>query len=94
MLCQSAYAAKILDRVGPGGCNGYDVHMETRLRLSKRSLSPPVDATMYHSIIGSLGYLLHTHPNLSFSVGYLSHFMMDPWEDHMDVSLGFDTGTV
>jgi hypothetical protein len=38
-----------------GSYNGCDVPMVTRLRLSKRSLSPPVDATVYHSIVGSHG---------------------------------------
>jgi hypothetical protein len=53
------------------------------MKLSERSTAPPADATTYHSIIGSLRYLLHTHPNLSFNVGFLSQFMEDPREDHM-----------
>jgi hypothetical protein len=34
--------------------------MEPKLKLSKRSTAPAVDATQYHNIIGSLRYLLHT----------------------------------
>jgi hypothetical protein len=82
-LCQGAYAAKLLDRVGLGNCNGCAAPMEPKLKLSKRSSSPPADATGYRSIIGSLRYLLNTRPNLSFSVGYLSWFMSEPQEDHM-----------
>jgi hypothetical protein len=82
-LCQSLYASKLLDRVGLGSCNGCAVPMENRLKLSKRSSAPPVDATVYRSLIGSLRYLLNTRPDLSFSVGYLSRFMADPREDHM-----------
>jgi hypothetical protein len=82
-LCQNAYAAKLLDRVGLGKCNGTAAPMEARLKLSKRSTSPLADATVYRSIIGSLRYLLHTRPDLSFSVGYLSWFMSEPREDHM-----------
>jgi hypothetical protein len=82
-LCQSAYAAKLLDRVGLGDCNGCAAPMVPKLKLSKRSSSPPADATTYRSIIGSLRYLLNTRPDLSFSVGYLSRFMSEPREDHM-----------
>jgi hypothetical protein len=82
-LCQKTYAAKILDRVGLRECNGVAGPMEARLMLSKRSTSPLTDATAYRSLIGSLRYLLHTRPDLSFSVGYLSRFMSEPREDHM-----------
>jgi hypothetical protein len=82
-LCQKAYDMKILDRVGLGECNRVASPMEAQLKLSKRSNSPLTDATAYQSLIGSLRYLLHTRLDLSFSVGYLSHFMSEPREDHM-----------
>lgn len=34
-------------------------------------------------LIGSLRYLLHTRPDLTYSVGYLSRFMEEPKEGHM-----------
>jgi hypothetical protein len=82
-LCQSAYVGKLLDRVGLDQCNGCAVPMEPQMKLSKRSTAPPADATTYRSIISGLLYLLHTCPNLSFSVGFLSQFMADPRENHM-----------
>jgi hypothetical protein len=66
------------------GCNGCVMPMEPKLKLSKRSTAPAVDATQYRSVIGSLRYLFHTRPDLSFSVGFLSRFMEDPKEDHME----------
>jgi hypothetical protein len=42
-----------------------------------------VDATAYQSIIESLRYLLNTHPYLVFDVGYVSHFLEEPREDHL-----------
>jgi hypothetical protein len=82
-LCQKAYAARILDRVGLRECNGAVAHIEAHLKLSKRRTSPLADATAYQSLTGSLRYLLHTCLDLSFSVGYLSHFMSEPSKNHM-----------
>jgi hypothetical protein len=56
--------------------------METRLKLSKQSTQPLVDATSYQSIVGSLRYLVNTRPDLAFAVGYVSHFLEEPGEDH------------
>jgi hypothetical protein len=83
-LRQSAYALKLLEKAGMSSCNSCATPMEVRLKLSKASTSPLVDdPTQYRSIIGSLRYLLHTRPDLSFSVGYLSRFMEEPRADHM-----------
>ena len=56
--------------------------MEERLKLTKASTATKVDATLYRSIVGSLRYLVHTRPDIAFAVGYVSHFMEDPREDH------------
>jgi hypothetical protein len=53
------------------------------LRLSKRSTSPFVDAIAYRSLIGSQRYLLHTCPDLSFSVRVLELFYVGHRDDHM-----------
>jgi hypothetical protein len=44
-LCQSAYAGKILQKAGMEDCTTVQVPMEPRLKLSKSSSNPPVDAT-------------------------------------------------
>ena len=56
--------------------------MEEWLKLTKASTAVKVDATLYWSIIGGLRYLVHTRPDIAFVVGYVSHFMEDPREDH------------
>jgi hypothetical protein len=45
--------------------------MEPRLKLSKLSSAPVVDATFYRSIVGSLRYLVNSRTDLAFSVGYV-----------------------
>jgi hypothetical protein len=57
--------------------------MEARLKLSKQSMQPLVDAITYQSIAGSLRYLVNIHPDIAFVIGYVSHFLEEPLEDHL-----------
>jgi hypothetical protein len=56
--------------------------MEPRLKLSKRSKAPAVDATEYRSVVGSLRYLVNTRPDLAYSVGIMSRYMKAPTPEH------------
>jgi len=82
-LSQAAYARKVLDKAGMGDCNPCHTPMEPRLKLSKISDAPPVDATEYRGIVGSLRYLVHTRPDIAFAVGYVSRFMEAPTTEHL-----------
>ncbi|XP_034601248.1 secreted RxLR effector protein 161-like [Setaria viridis] len=57
--------------------------MEPRFKLSKISSAPPVDTTEYRGIVGSLRYLVHTRPDITFAVGYVSRFMEGPTTEHL-----------
>jgi hypothetical protein len=50
-------------------CKAATMSMEERLRLSHDSMTEEVDATLYCHIIGSLWYLIHTRPDLTYVVG-------------------------
>jgi hypothetical protein len=82
-LSQGAYTMKLLESYGLVRCNPYQTPMEARLKLSKQSTQPLVDATTYWSIVESLRYLMNTHPDLAFVIGYMSHFLDVPREDHL-----------
>jgi hypothetical protein len=82
-LRQAAYAGKLLERSGMQDCNPVLAPTEPRLKLSKESDMPIVDATEYRRIIGGLRYLVHTRADLAFAVGYLSRFMEKPHEEHV-----------
>jgi hypothetical protein len=82
-LGQAAYARKLLEKAGMENCNSCSTPMEVRLRLSARGTSEEVDATMYRSLVGSLRYLVHTRPDISFAVGYVSRFMEKPRHEHL-----------
>ena len=77
-LGQSVYASKPLERSSKAKCKPCMTPMEEWLKLMKASTTAKVDATLYRSIIGGLRYLVHTRPDIAFSVGYVSRFMEDP----------------
>jgi hypothetical protein len=56
--------------------------MKERLKLTNASTMAKVDATLYWSIVDGLHYLVHMRPDIASVVGYISHFMEDPREDH------------
>ncbi|GKC85148.1 uncharacterized mitochondrial protein-like protein [Tanacetum coccineum] len=56
--------------------------MEKDLKLSKAEDEPEVKATQYQKVVGSLRYLLHTRPDLTYSVGVVSRYMQSPRESH------------
>lgn len=82
-LSQASYAAKLMDKSGMVGCNPFQVPNEPRLKLSKDSMAPPIDATAYRSIVGSLRYLVNTRPDITYAVGYVSRFMEKPTTKHL-----------
>ena len=81
-LNQRRYASKILENGGVIKCNPVHTPMELGLKLSKAEDEREVDATMYRKNVGCLRYLLHTRPDLSFSVGVLSRYMQSPRDSH------------
>uniref|UniRef100_A0A8R7PM28 Reverse transcriptase Ty1/copia-type domain-containing protein n=1 Tax=Triticum urartu TaxID=4572 RepID=A0A8R7PM28_TRIUA len=82
IIAQSAYADKIVERAGLTGCNPSPTPMEARLKLSKGSTAAPTDAT-YRSLVGTLRYLTHTRPDITYAVGYVSRFMEAPTVEHL-----------
>jgi hypothetical protein len=81
-LCQSSYAAKILEVAGMRNCNSCDTPMECQLKLSKLKDGEVLDPTGYRSVIGSLRYIVNTGPDLAFSVGVVSRYMEAPGKEH------------
>nr|GEW44158.1 ribonuclease H-like domain, reverse transcriptase, RNA-dependent DNA polymerase [Tanacetum cinerariifolium] len=80
---QSAYARKILKEAGILDRNETIIPMDLGTRLTKTAEGTMVNSTEYRSLIGCLRYLLHTRPDLSYSVGLFSRFMQEPEEQHM-----------
>ncbi|GJX55179.1 uncharacterized mitochondrial protein-like protein [Tanacetum coccineum] len=66
---QERYAMKILKEVGMEDCNATLYLMEKDLKLSKAEDELEVEASQYQKVVGCLRYLLHTRPDLTYSVG-------------------------
>ncbi|KAD7479843.1 hypothetical protein E3N88_02979 [Mikania micrantha] len=79
---QSAYITKILKNAGMLDSNETKIPMNPGTLLIKTEGGKPVDPIEYRSLIGCLRYLLHTRPDLSYSVGLLSRFIQEPKEHH------------
>nr|GEX60086.1 zinc finger, CCHC-type [Tanacetum cinerariifolium] len=80
---QSTYENKILKEAGMIDCNETLIPMDPGTRLTKIKEGTMVNSADYRSLIGCLRYLLHTRPDLSYSVGLLSRSMQEPREQHM-----------
>ncbi|GJS98228.1 zinc finger, CCHC-type containing protein [Tanacetum coccineum] len=80
---QTGYINKILKDTSMTDSNDTKIPMDPGTKLVKAEDGNSVDATYYRSLIGSLRYLLHTRPDLSYAVGLLNRFMQDPKEIHL-----------
>jgi hypothetical protein len=54
-------------------------------KLSKYDISPDVDQRTYRSMIGSLMYIIASHPDIMQVVGMVGHFQSDPKQSHLAV---------
>nr|GEU54201.1 ribonuclease H-like domain, reverse transcriptase, RNA-dependent DNA polymerase [Tanacetum cinerariifolium] len=80
---QSAYAIKILKEAGMINYIETWIPLDPGTRLTKITKGTTINLIEYQSLIRCLRYLLHTRPNLSYSIGLLSRFMQEPQEQHM-----------
>jgi hypothetical protein len=55
---------------------------QSRVKLFATCTSPKVGATLCHELVGSLLYLNHTYPDISFVVGLIAWYMKTPHEGH------------
>ena len=75
---QSGYAKKVLLQFGMSECNSTKVPMDLGCKLDTDKGGELADSTENRKMIGCLRYLLHTRPDLSYSVGVASRFMEKP----------------
>jgi len=81
-LIQERYASKIVEEAGMNECNAVEVPMDSGVKLSKAEEEEEANKTEFRKSIGCLRYLIHTHPDLAYSVGILSRYMHSPKVSH------------
>ena len=81
---QTGYAKKVLEQFGMSDCNATRIPMDPGMKLDADKQGERTDATRYRRIIGCLRYLLHTRPDMSYSVGVASRFMEKPTVKHFN----------
>ena len=55
---------------------------QSGVKLFATCTSPEVDSTLYRQLVGSVLYLNHSYPDLSFAIGSVACYMQTPHESH------------
>lgn len=79
---QTAYAKK----AGMSECNSVRYPMEPKIQLHKDESGKLVNPTEFMSLVGGLRYLVHTRPDIMYSVGVVSRLMEKPTVLHLNVA--------
>jgi hypothetical protein len=81
-LSQTKYARDLLVRFHMTDCKSTTTPFLSGVHLEDGGDTPVVDNTLYRQLVGSLLYLTHTQPDLSYAVGVVSRYMQEPHELH------------
>jgi hypothetical protein len=79
-ISQPKYATYLLTRFHMNDCSPSPTPFQSDAKLIVECTTSLVDATLYHQLMGSLIYLTHNRPNISFVVILVSRFMQHPHE--------------
>lgn len=85
-LKQTGYAKKIIEKAGLKDCNPTKYPMDPKEQIDKDEGGKTIDVTRYKSIIGGLRYLVHTRPDIAYSVGIASRYMERPTTVHQNAA--------
>ncbi|GJT11160.1 retrovirus-related pol polyprotein from transposon TNT 1-94 [Tanacetum coccineum] len=80
---QSKYASKIVKKYGLHSTDSVNTPMIENKKLDEDLQGKPVDATLYHGMIGSLMYLTSSRPDLNHVVCLCARYHAKPIEKHL-----------
>jgi hypothetical protein len=81
-LSQSKYACDLFRRFHMDDCKPAPSPFQSGVKLTATCNSLEVDVTLHLQLVGSLLYLTHTSPDISFVVGLVARYMQTPHESH------------
>ena len=85
-LFQKSYIETILHSFNMSECNSARTLMEVRLKFEKEGKEDEGNPSKFRSLIGCLRYLVHTQPDITYSVNFLSRYMSNPNSEHMSAA--------
>ena len=85
-ISQPKYARDLLARVHMSDCKPAATPFLSGIKLENGKDTPLVDCTLYRQLVGSLPYLTHSRPDLSYVVGAVSKYMQEPHELHSNAA--------
>ncbi|GKA92099.1 retrovirus-related pol polyprotein from transposon TNT 1-94 [Tanacetum coccineum] len=80
---KALYGLKQATRV----CDSANIPMVENNNMDEDLQGTPVDATLYHSIIGSLMYLTSSRPDLIYAVCLCARYQAKPTENHLNAGV-------
>ncbi|GKE04520.1 retrovirus-related pol polyprotein from transposon TNT 1-94, partial [Tanacetum coccineum] len=80
---QSKYALKILKKDGMEKCDSIGTPMALTPKLDADLSGTPVGQMKYHSMIGSLIYLIASRPNLVYATCFCARYQTTLMEKHL-----------
>lgn len=81
-ISHAKYARDILARFHMSDYKPKTTSFLSGIKLENGKDTPLVDCTFYRQLVGSLLYLTHSCPDLSYAVGAVSIYMQEPHELH------------
>ncbi|GJU66891.1 retrovirus-related pol polyprotein from transposon TNT 1-94 [Tanacetum coccineum] len=83
-LNQSKYASEIIKKYGLLTSDSVDTPMVEKNKLDEDLHGTPVDATLYHGMIGSLMYLTSSRPDLIYAVCLCTRYQAKTTKKHLN----------
>ena len=85
-ICQRKYTLKVLKWFGMEESNAVMNHIFPSFKTNKIGEGNKIDETYYKQIVGSLMYITATRPDIMFGVSFISRFMSNPTEMHLQAA--------
>ncbi|XP_019431383.1 PREDICTED: uncharacterized protein LOC109338567 [Lupinus angustifolius] len=64
-------------------CNPVMISAEGSVKQDDSTIQKSVDATLFRKMVGCLGFVCHSRPELGYSAGVISRHMANPNQTHM-----------